>query len=241
MPIMRNLMALYRARARCKQRKIERYLSLHQGYLSRIEHGYRELTKGIVQYYTHTLGMSIKEGTLTHNTEEQYISYPKDLSVSEDTLVIFPGNALVAISYFTRQHSHFISMTLVSGRNNNLLQRLCHLIQLTNVSTLIVPEYIHTQSRALYANKNKQLIKHLLSFAHKHNIATHQYAREDIQEVFKKFKVKYRYEIADLLARWIPRLRTYLYTSKGQKHFGWRYVSIFNAVSLIVTHVITQK
>tara|TARA_R110002072_G_scaffold302796_1_gene488827 strand:+ start:16939 stop:17451 length:513 start_codon:yes stop_codon:yes gene_type:complete len=118
--------------------------------------------------------------------------------------------------------------------NKQVLERIKEKISYYLPSVIVLEEPKGYGSRK--SKRVQELIKKIASFAQSKGLGVHQYSRNDIRFVFSAFNAHSKYEIATIISENIPELKAKL-PEKRKSHEAESYaISIFDAVSLAITH-----
>ncbi len=118
--------------------------------------------------------------------------------------------------------------------NKQVLARIKEKISYYLPSVIVLEEPKGYGSRK--SKRVQELIKKISSFALSKDLTVHQYSRNDIRFVFSAFNAHSKYEIATVITENIPQLKEKL-PEKRKSHEAESYaISIFDAVSLGITH-----
>lgn len=82
----------------------------------------------------------------------------------------------------------------------------------------------------------KQLIRSILSYLNAKDISASQYSREQIRLVFAIWNANSRYEIAEVIARNIPKLKMLFYDKPKYPKSEVYQSGLFDAVSICICH-----
>lgn len=118
--------------------------------------------------------------------------------------------------------------------NKQVLERIKEKISYYLPSVVVLEEPKGYGSRK--SKRVQELIQKIASFTQSKGLEVHQYSRNDIRFVFSAFNAHSKYEIATIISDNIPELKAKL-PEKRKSHEAESYaISIFDAVSLAITH-----
>jgi hypothetical protein len=118
--------------------------------------------------------------------------------------------------------------------NKKLLERIQEKISFYLPSVIVLEEPQGYGSRK--SKRVQELIQKVVEYAKSKGLDVHQYSRNDIRFVFSVFNAHSKFEIASVISENIPSLKPRL-PEKWKSHEPERYaISIFDAVSLAITH-----
>jgi Holliday junction resolvasome RuvABC endonuclease subunit len=118
--------------------------------------------------------------------------------------------------------------------NSKVLDRIKEKIAYYQPKVIVLEEPRGYGSRK--SPRVQKLIKGITSFAKSQGLEVHKYSRNDIRFTFSVFNAHSKYEIASVIAENIPSLKPKL-PEKRKSHEAESYaISIFDAISLGITH-----
>lgn len=120
------------------------------------------------------------------------------------------------------------------NKNAVCLYKIRELVELYEPQVLITEDYAGEGSRR--AKRIEQLIRDIAYLGDKKRIIVASYSRAEIRKTFKPFGAETKYEIAKLVAKWLPGFRFRLPpVRKIWKSEDYR-MAIFDAASLGLTY-----
>lgn len=115
------------------------------------------------------------------------------------------------------------------------------MVQINKILNTYGPATVVTEDPESKISRKTPRIKALLNqidtCAKDQGMSTRQYSREEIREVFTRFRgAKTKYEIAEVIARNIAVLEPMLYDKPKYPYYEKYAVALFDSASLAITH-----
>lgn len=149
----------------------------------------------------------------------------------------YPNVRGVGVAYF-QSHQSFHSAGMITTRNRfsneKYILRMQKYIDAYQPRVLILEEYRKSKG-SVKKERIAKLIKEIAMYSKKQGIEVVLYKRSDIRDVFSLFRVRNKYDIAELLCTWIPFLEYYRYKPRSGERMEPYSSAVFEAVSLCVT------
>ena len=130
-------------------------------------------------------------------------------------------------------------VTVLPVCNRKIMKKLKKLFAYVKPTLVFVQDGNGKYSRT--GTRTKRLIKRIISFAKEQNLPTQQYSRDQIRVVFEQFGAKTKYEIAQKIIGGLPELKFYAPKIRDLNTSEDRYMGIFDAVSLVLTHYYLEE
>ncbi len=116
--------------------------------------------------------------------------------------------------------------------NTEVLTKVKALIKKYEPERVILEDF--NGNRSHKCARVKQLIRSICAYLKAHKIEVSQFSREQIRMVFDIWNAKSRYEIAEVIARNIPKLKMLFFDKPKYPRSETYYFGLFDAVSLCI-------
>lgn len=155
---------------------------------------------------------------------------------TEYTLALFPQGKGFGFAYFTEQYEpdHFGIATIKPPDNTRCLKRIDAMIETYKPNLILLPTPDGKRNRK--RKRIQELLQQINHYAKRQDITIKTYSREQIRLIFEQFDAYSKLEIAEKICLWMPRLEKYQPPRRKRYMPEDYYQSMFDAISLYITH-----
>jgi hypothetical protein len=160
---------------------------------------------------------------------------------TENILAVFPQGKGFGYAYFTEQYEpdHFGIATVKPPDNAKCLKRVEAMVLTYQPKLILLPTPDGKRNRK--KKRVQELLQQITQYAKKNDIQVRTYSREQIRLIFEEFEAHSKLEIAEKICFWMPKLEKYQPPHRKKYMPEDYYQSLFDAISLFITHsYITQ-